>query len=539
MNVLGISGRYREAAAALAIDGSLAAAASEDSFVGIAGIGYTQTGGFPRASVEACLEKTGLAVGDIDRITVVDDRDPSQRVEDTSPTSGTQAWHAPTTTADTIDPLAADAVQVDASTVDLDAVLICSTHPPALAQFVRQGSHLVLQTRVAGAEALMSAARTLAESLGVASDDPFSSLDRLSIGGEPEFEAEMTSAISWHRSTGVSIDSDRWDRLIRTSGPGEKDGLRNAASLNTRVQEARRSLAASFTHSFAQVVCDVSQALTAGGSQSRVGLGGNMSANPRFSTHVRQLVGDWLHRGTVPERVGRALGAALGTDIGGRSGPAGLTLGPAFTDYDIKCTLDNCRLDYVYEPDWTRLIKRVSSMLAQGKVIGWFQGAMAFGPRPLGSRSVLCDPSGRYARQNVNEYLRHGPIDEPLPVVFAPSMVDSCLPGGAPRSPSMIDSAVAPEWRDRFVSALDWRDRLRVQSLDRAEAPTLCDLLETHFARTGVPGLIETQLGGTGEPFACTPRDAVRTVYSSAIDALIIGRFLLMKDYWLLRSDGA
>ena len=54
---------------------------------------------------------------------------------------------------------------------------------------------------------------------------------------------------------------------------------------------------------------------------------------------------------------------------------------------------------------------------------------------------------------------------------------------------------------------------------------------------TQVPALIETNLCGPGEPIACTPRDAVRTVYSSAIDALVIGRFVLMKDYWLLRSD--
>jgi carbamoyltransferase len=52
-----------------------------------------------------------------------------------------------------------------------------------------------------------------------------------------------------------------------------------------------------------------------------------------------------------------------------------------------------------------------------------------------------------------------------------------------------------------------------------------------------LPGLIRTTLCAPGEPVACTPRDAVRTAYSSAIDALIIGRFVLMKDYWLLRSD--
>jgi carbamoyltransferase len=61
-------------------------------------------------------------------------------------------------------------------------------------------------------------------------------------------------------------------------------------------------------------------------------------------------------------------------------------------------------------------------------------------------------------------------------------------------------------------------------------------LLELHRERSGVPGLINTPLCGMNEPTACTPRDAVRTVFSSAIDALVIGRFLLMKDYWLLRS---
>ena len=68
------------------------------------------------------------------------------------------------------------------------------------------------------------------------------------------------------------------------------------------------------------------------------------------------------------------------------------------------------------------------------------------------------------------------------------------------------------------------------------QSPALFRLLEMHRERSGVPGLINTTLCGTNEPAACTPRDAVRTVFSSAIDALVIGRFLLMKDYWLLRS---
>jgi carbamoyltransferase len=68
------------------------------------------------------------------------------------------------------------------------------------------------------------------------------------------------------------------------------------------------------------------------------------------------------------------------------------------------------------------------------------------------------------------------------------------------------------------------------------QSPALVDLLDAHRERSGVPGLISATLSGAGEPAACTPRDAIRTMFSSAVDALVIGRFLLMKDHWLLRS---
>jgi len=161
---------------------------------------------------------------------------------------------------------------------------------------------------------------------------------------------------------------------------------------------------------------------------------------------------------------------------------------------------------------------------------------MAFGPRAMGTRSILADPSNKYARQNLNEYLRQVPLDEPMPVAIAPSMLDRCLTGGAASS-RVVDAEVRPEWRQSLAAALDWRHAVRLHGVSPAHAPRLADLLELHNASTGTPGLIEANLAGPGEPVACTPRDAVRTVFSSAIDALVIGRFLLMKDYWLLRTQ--
>ena len=548
MNVLGISGRYREAAAALAIDGRVTAAASEDCFVRVAGIGYAQTGGFPGSAVNACLDKAGLSPSQVDRVVVVDEAGPNgEREASTADAPSAFGKGRPSAApAEHIDAVHADALQAAASAEEAGTVLVCSAHPPAMIAFARDGGErLVVHRSFDGVDRLVSAARRLAITLGVPSDDPYRSLDRLSVGGEGDLQPEIAKSIRWDANAGVVVDNDALSKVIDavSGGAGTLD---DAASLNTRTQNARRSLAAGFICQMAHVVGAAADSIGAGGSPAGIALGGALAGNPRFNTELGRL-GSRLFRASVPETVGRALGAALAgptSDLPpGRRGIAralpDLALGPAFSDHDIKRTLDNCRLDYVYEPDWPRLLNRISVMLSQGKVVAWFQGAMAFGPRVLGSRSVLCDPSGRYARLNVNEYFRHVPIDEPLPVVFAPSTVQSCLAAPAAPAPAVVDAAVKDEWRDRLTAALDWRKQVRVQAVGADQAPELCDLLERHFERTGVPGLIETPLGRGDEPPACTPRDAVRTVYSSAIDALVIGRFLLMKDYWLLRSDGA
>jgi carbamoyltransferase len=525
MNVLGISGRYQEAAAAIAIDGQVIAAASEDAFVRVRGIGYSQTGGFPQAAVDACLERAGLTLAELDQVTIVSDEG--------TPPSGSEAalaseagqaphtWSSAVAAACSVEAICADAIHVAAGEEDVQTVLVCSANPPALATFVRDGDDLVPLARVAGATALTKVAGRLATRLGVPTGDPFSSLDRLSVGGEPEFEAQIAAGLSWTRERGVAVEPQRIDELLSDCARGEPSKLSDPDSLNARVQESRRALAASFTHALARLVCDVAASVGPPTARSIVGLSGGMLANPRFNTELQRLGRGQLLRAAVPEPVGRALGAALvprpehrvssRLPLGSASRLSRLTLGPVFTDYEIKRTLDNCRLDYVYEPDWHRLYDRLSNMLSQGKVIGWFQGPMAFGPRALGSRSVLSDPSARYARQNINEYLRHVPLDEPLPLVFAPSAVQSCLGDSTLVAPHVIDcSLIDAECRDRLSSALDWRRHVRVQPLERTGAPILCELLERHFERTRVPALIETNLGGPGEPLASAIPPAAR-----------------------------
>jgi carbamoyltransferase len=520
VKVLGISGRDRDAAAALSVDGRVVSAAIEESFARVPGIGYAQTGGFPSQAVEACLVAAGLEARAIDEVVVVDD-------------SCAVLWPLPTP-ARVIDAAEADARHAAMTHPDAGAIVVCGANPPVLAVFTREGATWGPREDVAGAAGLFEGAARLARALGLGTADPLAELDRLGLGAEAEFASEFATllrlddgASAMTADPGLMVEAAH--RIAGDHGPALKD----PRSLNAHVQHIRRALAASFTASLARLVASVSDRAAGRNGSRQVGVGGGAFGNARFNSELQDVVGHSLSFAAVPEPFGRALGA-LGSAAPGSEDA--LAIGPAFSEEAIKRTLDNCRLDYVYEPDWPRLLGRVSRMLAQGKVVGWFQGPMAFGPRPLGTRSILADPSNRYARQNVNEYLRDMPLDDPLPLVVAPSMADACLIWGL-SAYGTRNVEVRPEWRTKLASALDGRHKARVHASAVHFEPRFQDLLERHNSATGTPGLIEISLAGAGEPIACTPRDAVRTMYSTAIDALVIGRFLLMKDYWLLRSQ--
>ena len=521
MNILGISGRDRDAAAAVAVDGKVVSAVAEESFARIPGIGYVQTGGFPAAAVTACLKRAGLEAADIHEVIVVDDGRTKPSGSGIGPFNGIPVRE--------VSAERADAWHAAATSGDASAVLVCGADPASMAVFSRTAGDLGPRTDVVGSADLVRSARRVAGMLGINGVDPFAAIDRLGHGGAPAFDQEFSAAL---RSTSAAIHSDADElaaAIIRIAG-SHASNLDEADSLNARVLNIRRDIAASFVSRLADVVTVVADDVANG---RPLAAGGALFGNAGLNTELSRRAPDRFSISAVPEAVGRAVGAAA--SLGNSVSKADLALGPSYSEEDVKRTLDNCRLDYVYEPDWARLLGRVSKMLAQGKIVGWFQGPMSFGPRSLGTRSILADPSNRYARQNVNEYLRQRPVDEPLPLAFSAATVEQCLTGTG-LSSGVRDVAVDQSWRQTLASALDTRHAARIHGDAQLLEPQLRALLDRHFSATGVPALIEVNLASPGEPVACSPRDAVRTVYSSAIDALVIGRFLLMKDYWLLRT---
>jgi carbamoyltransferase len=318
--------------------------------------------------------------------------------------------------------------------------------------------------------------------------------------------------------------------------PGGEDADRQDWSLNVRVQQERQAIAASFCRRVGTLVEDMARDLSSRTRAGRVGFAGGLFASRGLVAALARAFGDGMCIPPVPEPSGRALGAAIGIHPAARPPLHSLALGPQFSESEIKETLENCRLEYLYEPDRHKLATRISRMLARGSVVAWFQGAAGFGPRPVGTRSVLCDPSNRYARENVNRFLRQAPLDDPLPLAMTPTAMRESLDCAAGSKFLGAACAVKPEWRDRLRAALIADGMALVQMTTPDQSEELTDLLSVHRDLTGVPGLIQTSLAGVDEPIACTPRDAVRSMFSSAIDALVIGRFLLMKDHWMLRN---
>ncbi len=207
-----------------------------------------------------------------------------------------------------------------------------------------------------------------------------------------------------------------------------------------------------------------------------------------------------------------------------------------FSDVEIKAVLDNCRLDYVYEPDWARLVARTCALLAGAKSVAWCQNARAGGvPAVNAERVVLSDPAARFVRDNINVFLLGRPLEAPLPIVISLAHAASALAD----PPSVFErrsSRPRADQRRAFGAALDSDGQCSVCVIDPASAVAIGDLCNAWLAKTGRPALVAIDFTVDGSRRVNDPRTAVQGFFSSAIDALVIGRFLLMKDYWLMRS---
>jgi carbamoyltransferase len=228
---------------------------------------------------------------------------------------------------------------------------------------------------------------------------------------------------------------------------------------------------------------------------------------------------------------GVALGAALAPylDDGGRLPMKAMRhayLGPAFGNDAIEGALKTYKLKYAHLTD---AAATAAEYLSNGKILGWFQGRMEFGPRALGSRSILADPRDPEMNSKVNNAVKFREWWRP----FAPSLKKEAAGEyleSATDSPFMILTAqVRPEKRSIIPAVTHVDGSARPQTVEKEINPLYWGLIDEFGKRTGVPVVMNTSFNLRGEAIVHTPTDALRTFFSSGMDALIIGNFLVEK----------
>jgi len=509
----------RGCAAALAVDGRVVSAVSDTR-------GHHARGqrALPSACVEQILGLSGLNACDITSVVLAEDRPSTDDHERAVALDGKPIIR--------VARLHAEAAQLRGEAGDGIVFAVDGGSDGHAAIFSKSGSTLRCLQAIPGIRDMLQMASAVAAALGEDAGEPWSILESCYGNAEESIETAVNAAL-WAEGASIHVDEPAVERLLADARQRCPAPLEARDSVHVSVQRTRVALATSTLNRIGDVLSNIARDTQTATGGDFIGFSGSAFESAALTARVASRLEAAMFA-PVPERIGAALGAALLPN----ESPATvrhLSLGPAFSDQEIKADLENCRLDYVYEPDWSKLLTRSSDLLRSGATLAWFQGNLEFGERSFGSRSILCDPSSQYARENVNVFLLHRDVGAPLPV----SIATEAAPSTSKRPSSVrfgyLSASCMADRRSQLTSAIDRYGRCLMHVTDEAATPVLHRLLALHYARTGVPGLINVPLTQAG-CLARTPRDAVREAFGSAIDVLVVGRFLVSKDYWLLRS---
>jgi carbamoyltransferase len=226
---------------------------------------------------------------------------------------------------------------------------------------------------------------------------------------------------------------------------------------------------------------------------------------------------------------GVAIGAALAAPVaaGFRCGEMTKAyLGSQSGPEEIEAMLRTYKLSYERLDDPA---ETAAELLTKGKLIGWYQGREEFGPRALGNRSILADPRDARNRDRVNNAVKFREDWRP----FAPSVLEEAgasLFESYHTTPFMtLTFQVRPEKKEAIAAAVHVDGSARVQSVTRDQNERYYDLIKNFAVRTGVPAVLNTSFNLKGEPIVNSPFDAIRTFYTSGLDALFLDRWLIQK----------
>ncbi len=328
---------------------------------------------------------------------------------------------------------------------------------------------------------------------------------------------------AWPRLDRSYFDSDRASQGGFSAKFYQRLGIADGAP----IQESERAhIAAALQKAVERTV------LCMAGSAQNICLAGGLGFNALLVSSLEQ------HKNVFVQPAAGNAGTAIGAVLHAwhtvqhqtrRASLSDMCLGPSYSAEEVKKVLENCKLRFRYLLTTEELMESAVREINNQKIIAWMQGRMEFGSRALGNRSILASPLNAYSTENLNVFIKHR---EPFRKFAAsvPAEVANVYFEVGPNARYLATvGRVRPEYRQTFQSAVLGDGLVRVHTVSKEDNPLYHRLLHAAGESTGLPVLYNTSFNLFGDPLVCTPRDAVRSFYSSGIDALFVGNFLLEK----------
>ncbi len=559
MNILGISGFYHDSAACLVQDGVVVSAAQEERFDRV-----KSSAAFPVRAIDACLKAGDITMLDIDHVVFYEK--PFWKLERvltdharsfpfslpqfvrTMPSWLSERLVLPLKlkidlgyTGSTLflpHHLTHAASAYLASPFDQAAILtVDGVGEWATTTWgVGEGNRITLRGELNYPNSLGLVYTALTTYLGFEANRGEGKVMALSDFGQPAYLGKLRTLLDLREDGSFRADprffsfghgrrmfTSRFERMF---GPARVPGSEltqhhkdMAASLQALLEEMLLSIV---RHIWAQT--GVPNLCLAGGvalncvANSRI-----LAETPFAQLFVQPAAGD----------AGTAMGAALYAWCGLLGGERkhvlrDVYLGPSFPPSRIRRVLATRNVDAreMQEPE---LLEHVAQRIAAGKVVGWFDGRMEFGPRALGHRSILADARHPQMKDILNAKVKHreafrpygaSVLREELGAWFEPEM----------DSPYMLFALAARPWqRDRIPAAVHVDGTCRLQTVTEADNGRYYRLIKAFAAMTGVPMVLNTSFNDNNEPIVCTPEDALACFQKTEMDTLVLGDFVVDK----------
>lgn len=216
-------------------------------------------------------------------------------------------------------------------------------------------------------------------------------------------------------------------------------------------------------------------------------------------------------------------------------------LGPGFSSDEIKNFLDKNKIAYTTFKSDKELINKIAKLVYTNHVVAWFHGRMEWGPRALGSRSILANPCNPKAKELLNAKVKHREKFRPFaPVVCeedAKKYFDCDVPVPYPTDFMLMVYPIWKKWHKKIPSVTHVDGSGRLQTIRREQNRLYYDVIKEFGKLSGIPILINTSFNIRGEPIVCTPHDAYKCMMGTGIDYIVMDKFLIKrsdnpKDMW-------